>query len=280
MNPTLPIEDVRTIEAIEASVLEQMHDVATPSMVSALGLGMAKLGAVTMSWAPAVDNLMYNRALGVGLKEAATETLLDDVLDHFRRAGSQRYFVQIAPGALPRELPWWLEARGLVLHNRWAKLHRDAGASPHAKTDWRIEAIDRSEAGTFGEIVAGAFGHGEPLSEWYASMVGLDGWRHYLAFDGTIGVAAAAMYVANGIANFSFAGTREAYRGRGAQGALIARRIRDAAELGCRKLVVETAEDTAEKPSPSFRNVRRFGFELAYLRPNYMGKADDGSRSP
>ena len=44
----------------------------------------------------------------------------------------------------------------------------------------------------------------------------------------------------------------------------------DAGAAGCLDLIVETAEDTPEKAAPSFHNVRRFGFEVEYLRPNYL----------
>ncbi len=51
---------------------------------------------------------------------------------------------------------------------------------------------------------------------------------------------------------------------------MLARRIRDAAEAGCEMLVVETAEDRPDKPAPSYRNQLRFGFQVAYVRPNYI----------
>jgi hypothetical protein len=43
-----------------------------------------------------------------------------------------------------------------------------------------------------------------------------------------------------------------------------------ATKLGCSLIVVETAEQTKDKPAPSFCNMRRFGFEVAYARPNYI----------
>ena len=78
------------------------------------------------------------------------------------------------------------------------------------------------------------------------------------------------MRTAGTMAWFSFAGTREGHRGRGAQSALIARRLRDARLAGCTRVSVETAEDKPEKPAPSFRNLRRLGFRFAYLRPNFL----------
>jgi ribosomal protein S18 acetylase RimI-like enzyme len=55
------------------------------------------------------------------------------------------------------------------------------------------------------------------------------------------------------------------------QSALIARRIDDARAMGCRHLSVETAEDNPDKPAPSFHNVTRLGFRIAYYRDNYLG---------
>jgi hypothetical protein len=45
---------------------------------------------------------------------------------------------------------------------------------------------------------------------------------------------------------------------------------------GCRWLSMETAEETLEKPSYSLRNARKMGFEILYLRPNYLGSAGMG----
>ncbi len=65
--------------------------------------------------------------------------------------------------------------------------------------------------------------------------------------------------------------TLESHRGRGAQSALIARRLREAAALGVDLVTVETAAETDERPVvQSYRNLRRLGFEEAYRRPNYL----------
>jgi hypothetical protein len=46
--------------------------------------------------------------------------------------------------------------------------------------------------------------------------------------------------------------------------------MRDAAGDGCRWVSVETAEQTPEREAPSFRNLTRLGFTVAYRRPNYL----------
>ena len=50
----------------------------------------------------------------------------------------------------------------------------------------------------------------------------------------------------------------------------MAQRIRDGMALGCRWLITETGEDTPEHPNPSYHNMLRTGFKLAYHRANYM----------
>jgi len=111
------------------------------------------------------------------------------------------------------------------------------------------------------------------VAELVADTVGRPGWRHYMAFEGEIPVATGAFFLAGDLAWMDFAVTMEAKRGKGAQSALVARRIRDAVALGCRGCIVETAEQTSSNEAPSYRNMRRFGFEVQYARPNYIWTA-------
>lgn len=82
--------------------------------------------------------------------------------------------------------------------------------------------------------------------------------------------ACAAMLVDGDVAEFGIAATLEPARGRGAQLALLHRRILDAAAAGCETLFVETGERVPNRPSASYRNILRAGFEEAYLRPNWV----------
>jgi GNAT superfamily N-acetyltransferase len=83
-------------------------------------------------------------------------------------------------------------------------------------------------------------------------------------------VATGAAYFTGPAAWIDFASTLPEARGRGAQSALIARRIEDCARARCDTIVVETAEPTAENAAPSYRNVTRLGFQPVYARPNYL----------
>lgn len=60
--------------------------------------------------------------------------------------------------------------------------------------------------------------------------------------------------------------TLKPHRRVGVQRAIIRKRIADGLSAGCEVFTSETAPPLPRQPLASFRNLRREGFELAYLR--------------
>ena len=180
------------------------------------------------------------------------------------------YTLQICPHAQPRALSTWLEARQLISGDNWAKVYRPAHPPVTVPTDLRIERIGLEHAEDFARVTCAAFALPERFHPWLASSVGRPGWHHFLAWDAALPVACAALYVTSGhVGWLGMAGTLPTHRRRGAQGSLMAHRIRLSA-LGCEWLVTETGEDTPNRPNPSYHNMLRTGFKLAYQRLNYF----------
>lgn len=218
---------------------------------------------------PTVDILLFNRVIGAGLP-AATREEIDDCLAPFKSTKLKNWGVQLSPAAEPEELPDWIEEHGLVRRDSWSKVYRPVGDVPLVPTDLRIETAGPKDAAAVGRVTRSAFGMPEERESWLASLVGRPGWHHYLAVDGGEPVAAAALFVHGPVGWLGVAGTLEGARRRGAQAALMARRLVDGARLGCQWFVTETGEDLPEKPNPSYHNMIRLGFQLAYQRPNYL----------
>jgi hypothetical protein len=174
------------------------------------------------------------------------------------------------PAARPAELPLWLERRGLRPARGWVKMVRDLSPPPAVPTELRIERIDTSQAASFARVASEAFAMPPFLEPLLEASVGRAGWSHYLAFDGELPVACAALFVYEGAGWLGIDATLASHRRRGAQGALQERRICDAAEQGCRLLTTETGEPLPGERNPSLDNMHRIGFELAYVRANYM----------
>jgi GNAT superfamily N-acetyltransferase len=264
---------VRAAEAAEIAAFEDAYRAAPAALVAATRMGSMRFGGVLLAHAAALDVLMYNRLVGLGVAEPARLEIVDEAEARFRALGAKRFMVPVAPGAEPAGLEDQLAARGFYRHNHWIRLARDlvaSGSLPAPRTDLRIATLGPEHAEAFGQLEAEAFGHPPEVAAWNAAMVGRPGWTFFGAFDGATLAAVAGLHVQGPAAWFGYAATHAAFRGRGAQSALIAARLRDARTAGCRWCVVETAADTPEKPNPSTHNLRRLGFRDAYERPNWV----------
>jgi GNAT superfamily N-acetyltransferase len=221
-----------------------------------------------------LDIPFFNRAIGIGVARPAVETDVDEVVAFYDAAGRGMSVAQIAPHATPPEVVGWFEARGYARGRKWVKMWHSLAEIPEARTDLRIERIGPEWADEFGRLsVVEAYDFPESIGPAAGAAVGSPGWAQYIGFDGDTPVSTAAMRIEDGVAWFGFGATSESHRGRGGQSAMFARRLHDAREAGCRFAVVETGEDTPEDPNPSYRNMVRAGFELAYFRHNWVRQA-------
>jgi GNAT superfamily N-acetyltransferase len=165
----------------------------------------------------------------------------------------------------------WLRANGFQPAYAWMKFVRDPHPPRFPAPDG-IEVVELSapDEEPFGTIAALGFGMPAWGAEFFAHLPGREGWRCYVARIDGEAQACGAMLIEDGIAEFGIGATLEEARGRGCQTALLHRRISDAAAAGCRTLFVETGERVPDRPSASYRNILKAGFEEAYLRPNWQ----------
>jgi GNAT superfamily N-acetyltransferase len=215
---------------------------------------------------------MLNRAVGLGVDAPATEDDVDAVLAAFREGTT--FYVAVAPTACPPELPRWLEQRGLEPGWGWMSFRRGVDQPETRSSLLRIEEVRKqTEAAAFARIVR--FGYELPEAvEPQVAETRRKGWLCFLAYDGDAPAGAAAMFVTEGVAYLSFAATLPEHRGKGAQSALLAERIRRARDLGCDLLLTETGELRDDRPSASYRNLLRFGFEEVAVTANWIHRVD------
>ena len=181
-------------------------------------------------------------------------------------------YVPVTPGlAGSAAAEAWLQGNGFEPAYAWMKFVRDPHP-PRFPLPKGVEVVELtgSDEEPFGTIAAIGFGLPAWGAELFAHLPGRDGWRCYVAKVDGQAQGCAAMLIDEGIAEFGVAATLEQARGRGCQTALLHRRICDAAEAGCHTLFVETGERVPDRPSASYRNILKAGFEEAYLRPNWQ----------
>jgi GNAT superfamily N-acetyltransferase len=222
--------------------------------------------AVCVAFAPTPVSAMMNRALG--LTDVAA---LDEVAAFFARLRAS-YAVTVTPEA--SALATALEGRGFQRGYAWTKFERAPDAAPVVETDLRVERAAPGEGAAFADVFSRAYGSPDVLRPVLERLPSLPGWHCFVAYDGEAPAAAAATFRTGDVAWFGVAGTLPELRGRGAQTALLAARIKAAREAGCRVLVTETGAPKDGEPGPSYRNILRAGFEPVYVRENYLSSPE------
>jgi GNAT superfamily N-acetyltransferase len=267
---------VGKLEQVEIEAWKDFYNSAPRDALASCGVKLIRVSSGFFFIASGVDTLALNRVIGLGVIEPLTEKILDKAIAFYKEAHAPRFFIQLHPDVVTPEIKQMLDTKGFQHHNNWVKMYRDTTPLPPLETNMRVEEITSKDAPVFATIFIRGFEWSDFLQSWAQSVVGRRGWRHYLAYDGAAPVATGAFFTWGQHAWVDFASTLPQARGRGAQAVLVARRIADAKQAGCNWLVVETAEDTAKRPAPSFRNMIRYGFQVAYVRPNYVYYCDKG----
>ncbi len=263
--------DESASEAIERAALQDLHAMAPAPVRTALGIRGVGIGTAYASVAGALpaSAIVINRVIGLGTGAPAREHDVRAIVDAYAAAGVARYFVHLHPQARPPELTRWLGAAGLERARGWQKFERGTEPVPDASTDLDVREVGREHGPAFARIVCDAFDLGSVATEWLSQLPGRDGWRVVMSFDGDVPAGCGALFVRGDAAWTDFGATAAAYRRRGSQGAVLARRIALALEHGCRRLFTCTGEAVPGDPQHSYSNILRAGFRESYVRANY-----------
>ena len=97
------------LESHEADAWSEFYRHASPQTQRDCGIEHFQIGGARAVMAAQVDVLAFNRVIGLGLEQPATEAMLDEIVHRYRDAGVGRFFVQLSPQALPTEVPSWLD---------------------------------------------------------------------------------------------------------------------------------------------------------------------------
>jgi GNAT superfamily N-acetyltransferase len=206
-----------------------------------------------------------NRVYLCGTESGMTPDSLERWIELFTGEGVKRFFVWLSPGPDMDVVRGWLDRCGLT-RVRWTgypTLCRSDRSPVEFRTDLEIREVDPAE------IAAARDQLGETLWPEYVTLAGKPGFFHYMAFDGERPVAIAALCVFEDLGYLMAARTTEAHRKRGAQQALIAKRIERAEQIEVSILVSETLTMLEH----SLRNLQRAGFREVYEKEVYEWNA-------
>ena len=197
-----------------------------------------------------------NRVYMCGAEPGMSSSGVARLIDMFLTEGVKRFFVWLSPGPDMDLARGWLEQHGLIRIRRtgYPTLWRRDGSVAPFRTDLEVREV------SVDEVVAARDQLDDTMWPGYLRSAGKQNFFHYMAFDGARPVAIAALCVFEDIGYLMAAATNARDRQRGAQQALIARRIARAEQMGCSIQVSETLYMIEH----SLRNLQRAGFEEAY----------------
>lgn len=262
-----PMPTQVNVDRIEAEAFAEIYRLCPDSIRRAYGVETHSWPGGIAFGAPGADLLYFNRAI-VLEPEAITVAALNDLREWYDALQTRRFFVQVSPASTDAHVA--LASAGMTPFNKWVKMRRDDTPAPDFPTSLSVEEVGPATAEAFAEVLTRCFDWPPAFVGWISRLPESPRWRCYVARDTGRVVASGAMYLAEDTAALGPAATLPEGRGRGAQTALVRRRLEDALSTGIRQFVTETGEDTAERPSPSYRNMLRLGFTVTCLRDNYI----------
>jgi GNAT superfamily N-acetyltransferase len=261
----------RLADLIEARACADLYAAAP----AALGASAALAGEVAVLCVPSLPVSFFNRVMGLGNAEPATDADLERVIKTFTSAGVPEYWIQVSPAARPADLPRMLAARGFAPPPRrsWSKFLRTTDAAPAAQCEYTIRPARSADAAAVAQVVATAYGLPPSIAPWFAGLVGRPDWQVWVAEQDGAVVATGSLHIGGRHGWLGVGATLADRRGRGAQSSLLAARIRAAREAGCDIVATETGDPVAGEKNQSLENIRRAGFQWVCSRINYRNAA-------
>ncbi len=204
---------------------------------------------------------------GCGRKVSRADLL--EILNVFEASEVQRFFFWMSPNPQEEEIIVWLGDSGLkpFKGTTYPTLIRPVESVAPFPTHLAVRRVSGHEVENRKDAILRIF---EPWPcSFFFQCVDREGFDRFVAYDGGTPVSAAILVHHGDFAYLGWAGTAEAYRGKGGQNALIRARLNRAAELGCRVACSETLEVL----KTSLGNLERNGFETVYHKKVYVWDA-------
>jgi hypothetical protein len=215
-------------------------------------------------------DLSLNRVYGLGIETRLTAGGLDTLIEEFRQVGVSRFMVSWAPVCRPEDAGHWFLERGFRRIPSIVRLTRRTDLPVLSPSDLSVVEATVADAEQFGELAARCNELPPEYAPGLNSTIGRPGWRHYFVLDADRPIGAGALYAEGDVAWAGLGGTLPDDRRRGAQTALLARRVRDARAAGARWITSWATAESPDRPHQSLRNMKRLGFEVSYELQNYV----------
>jgi len=250
------------IAAMEIRGRERHWSLMPPELARRLKPRVERVGDGLATLLPKSDSLQMNRVVGLGSRGSVSAATVGELVALYRSARLRRFSVELPAGPRARATEARLVAAGLRTHRSFSLLLRDL-SHPIARAPAGVRAT-RARGAALAEVVdifRECFGGPVSRRAWALAAATRGRTESFIAWSGPSAMAVGSLLVEDRLGWFNGGATRPRWRHRGAHAALIVARLRRARGLGCRWAWSEASPPAPGRPSGSYRNLLRHGFE-------------------
>jgi len=261
-------------ERSEADAFLALVNAADPDVRRRHDVEATTIGGVAVLSRPGPDMAFWCQAVGFEAPPAAG--LIEEIVGHYRARGVELARFILPPWAETPEWPAIAAKYGMVAGGGGLKLASTSPSSTPSTpstSSLRTARVGLDDAERWATLMWGIFGMGSEADvELAVAALRRPEFEAYACWDGDEMVATGLVRLSPASAHLFSGATLPAYRGRGAQSALITARVEAARRSGCPMLVAETGV-APDGYNDSARNLMRAGFIPQYERRTWIWSA-------
>jgi hypothetical protein len=259
------------IEQTEIQAWLDLYAAMPVSFAKEFNAEILELGQITLTRCPSIAFGEFNRAMGLGVFEPATESELEALFNKYREVGVKRFLIHHIPACQPESLTNWLEDYQPAVLAGWERIVRDDAPLESSPADPAIERVTSSNAHEWADFIDAAYHM--PTKPWLLELVGRNGWHHYLLRENAKVVAVRSMCVNTdgtvwfgieapvpGIMTPSFA----------LDARLCQAMVHDGLKMGAKLFVADIEKPSPKMDTPAYSDFAQLGFTRPYFRTNYV----------
>lgn len=257
------------IEQTEMAAWQDLIDAAPESFRLEKGLQHKAIGggmAINFQKEPIP---LFNRVIGLGLKEPLTQGIIDEVKAFYAR--KEKYLIHYFPLMKPSDADSTLIRNGFYVAGSWERVVRDNRPLNNIDTgDIDVKLVDESLKEEWLKFLIDTYGF--DFYEWPRAFGLRKGWKHYVALrDGKI-IACRGFFMTPQKTIFS--GVEAPVPGVmttdcNPDFAIWRRAIQDGLNEGAILFVADIEKPDKEKNKAAYDGFRHLGFHIPYTRYHY-----------
>lgn len=262
------------LEYAEHDAFVDLYRALPATFSQKFGFKMLEIGRIAVLMSTGIPFIHFNCVLGLGIGEAATESLLDQILATYQQAGIHNPAFFHIPHCQPEQFTSWLEARGLQVRGGWERIYRGneplTTLVPPLPDGSVVEKVTGKTAESWANYLDAIYGM--PTKPWLLATMERPGYHHYMLRYGDKIKAVRSMVInPEGIAWWGIdapvPGIMAPSYDLDLQ--LCQVMVQDGLQLGAKLFVADIEAPSATHNTPAYTNFAQLGFKIPYLRTIY-----------